>query len=317
MSFTAMAWASKQKVKSANQKLVLLMLANYADDEDKCWPSKKTLSEVCCMSKTAICTSILKLEEAGFLKVEKREGTSSIIRLNTGVRQEDRGCPPAVQGVSATRTGGVRHTDTNLSMNQSEEPITETISSDDEFEEFWAAYPKRPNNPRKKAMAAYRKARKNVSQKQLLTAVALYAAYMAGESPKFVAMAATWLNDERWNCDYEKAADVIQSYNEIKHGSDEDLDKLAAAFPGHVGDRIAAKKLMAEELSKGATLDALCEAARKYRLYCKGPPYEDRRIAPAMLENWLKFKWREMDGYEFCTVGPDRIKTVRPKKVAA
>lgn len=207
--------------------------------------------------------------------------------------------------------------DTNLSMNQSEEPITETISSDADFEEFWAAYPKRPNNPRKKAMAAYRKARKNVSQKQLLTAVTLYAAYMAGESPKFVAMAATWLNDERWNCDYEKAADVIQSYSEIKQGSDEDLDKLAAAFPGHVGDRIAAKKLMAEELSKGATLDALCEAARKYRLYCKGPPYEDRRIAPAMLENWLKFKWREMDGYEFCTVGPDRIKTVRPKKVAA
>ena len=58
------------------------------------------------------------------------------------------------------------------------------------------------------------------------------------------------------------------------------------------------------------------DAARKYTLFCKGPPYEDRKIAPAMLETWLKFKWREMDGYEFCTVGPDRIRTVRPKKVA-
>lgn len=322
MSFTAMAWASKQKVKSANQKLVLLMLANYADDEDKCWPSKKTLSEVCCMSKTAICTSILKLEEAGFLKVEKREGTSSIIRLNTGVRQEDRGCTPAVQGVSATRTGGVRHADTNLSMNQSEEPITETISSDADFEEFWSAYPKRPNNPRKKAMAAYRKARKNVSQKQLLTAVALYAAYMAGEDPKFVAMAATWLNDERWNCDYEKKAEVIQSYNKAKYsldpeGAEKWLDEIVAVYPGHVGDRAEAAKLIAVELSKGVQGKDLWDAARKYRLYCKGPPYEDRRIAPAMLETWLKFKWREMDGYEFCTVGPDRIKTVRPKKVAA
>ena len=317
MSFTAMAWASKQKTKSSSQKLVLLMLANYADDQDKCWPSKQTLADMCCMSKSGICKTITQLESAGFLVIVKREGTSSIIRLHTGVHQVDRGCPPSGQGVSTQWTGGVHPVDTNLSMNQSEEPITETISSDADFEEFWAAYPKRPNNPRKKAMAAYRKARKNVSQKQLLTAVTLYAAYMAGESPKFVAMAATWLNDERWNCDYEKAADVIQSYSEIKYGSDEDLDKLAAAFPGHVGDRIAAKKLMAEELSKGATLDALCEAARKYRLYCKGPPYEDRRIAPAMLENWLKFKWREMDGYEFCTVGPDRIKTVRPKKVAA
>ena len=119
MSFTAMAWASKQKVKSANQKLVLLMLANYADDEDKCWPSKKTLSEVCCMSKTAICTSILKLEDVGFLKVEKREGTSSIIRLNTGVRHADRGCPSDVQGVSATRTLTYHiHYQENQSLNQ-------------------------------------------------------------------------------------------------------------------------------------------------------------------------------------------------------
>ena len=196
------------------------------------------------------------------------------------------------------------------------------ISSDDEFEEFWAAYPKRPNNPRKKAMAAYRKARNNVSQKQLLTAVALYAAYMAGEDPKFVAMAATWLNDERWNCDYEKKAEVIQSYNKAKYsldpeGAEKWLDEIVAVYPGHVGDRAEAAKLIAVELSKGVQGKDLWDAARKYRLYCKGPPYEDRRIAPAMLETWLKFKWREMDGYEFCTVGPDRIKTVRPKKVNA
>ena len=322
MSFTAMAWASKQKTKSSSQKLVLLMLANYADDQDKCWPSKQTLADMCCMSKSGICKTITQLESSGFLVIVKREGTSSIIRLHTGVHQVDRGCPPSGQGVSTQWTGGVHPVDTNLSMNQSEEPITETISSDADFEEFWAAYPKRPNNPRKKAMAAYRKARKNVSQKQLLTAVALYAAYMAGEDPKFVAMAATWLNDERWNCDYEKKAEVIQSYNKAKYsldpeGAEKWLDEIVAVYPGHVGDRAEAAKLIAVELSKGVQGKDLWDAARKYRLYCKGPPYEDRRIAPAMLETWLKFKWREMDGYEFCTVGPDRIKTVRPKKVAA
>lgn len=211
------------------------------------------------------------------------------------------------------KDGGKRQTNTETTAETTSE-TTQDISYDADFDAFWAAYPKRPGNPRKKAMAAYRKARKNVSQEQLLTAVGLYAAYMAGENPKFVAMAATWLNDERWNCDYEKAVDVIQSYNEIKHGSDEDIDNLAAEYPGHIGERIAAKKLVADELSKGVTIEALCEAARKYKLFCKGPPYEDRKIAPAMLEQWLKFKWREMDGYEFCTVGPDRIKTVRPKK---
>ena len=316
MSFTAMAWASKQKVKSANQKLVLLMLANYADDEDKCWPSKKTLSEVCCMSKTAICTSILKLEEAGFLKVEKREGTSSIIRLNTGVRQEDRGCTPAVHGVSATRTGGVRHTDTNLSMNQSEEPITETISPDSEFEEFWAAYPKRPNNPRKKAMAAYRKARKNVSQKQLLTSVGLYTAYMQGENPKFVAMASTWLNDERWNCDYSKGAEVIRAYKTTKAGdaatvSDEDLDAVINQYKGIASDRTAAKRILAAELSGGITLDRIVEAAEKYNMHRKQMRYDGIEITAPILETWLKFKWREMDAY-FISKSPMRKPILKP-----
>lgn len=324
MSFTAMSWASKQNVQNSSQKLVLLMLANYADDEDKCWPSKQTLSDVCCMSKSAICSNILKLEEAGYITVEKREGTSSLIRLNVGVQNQDRGCPVKGQGVSVKRTGGVLQEDTNLSYNLSTEPITESISSDSEFEEFWAAYPKRPNNPRKKAMEAYRKARKIVSQKQLLEAVNLYAAYMEGENPKFIAMAATWLNGERWNCDYDKGSEVVNAYGQIKYvdgaggqamASDEDLDALIKSYPGHVGERDRAKRLLAVEMAKGVNLNDICVAADKYRLFCKGPPYEDRRITPSMLEPWLQFKWREMDVYEFCYVGADRIKTVRPKKV--
>lgn len=219
------------------------------------------------------------------------------------------------------KDGGKRQTNTETTAETTSE-TTKAISSDDEFEEFWAAYPKRPNNPRKKAMAAYRKARKNVSQKQLLTAVGLYAAYMAGEDPKFVAMASTWLNDERWNCDYSKGAEVIQSYGKIKSAAEIEaggkwLDEIVAVYPGHVGDRAEAAKLISVELSKGVQGKDLWDAARKYKLFCKGPPYEDRKITPAMLETWLKFKWREMDGYEFCTVGPDRIRTVRPKKVAA
>ena len=90
---------------------------------------------------------------------------------------------------------------------------------------------------------------------------------------------------------------------------------LAAAYPGHIGERDRAKKLMAAELSKGVSLNEICMAADKYKLFCKGPPYEDRRITPSMLEPWLQFKWREMDAYEFCKVGADRIRTVRPIKV--
>jgi hypothetical protein len=194
------------------------------------------------------------------------------------------------------KDGGKRQTNTETTAETTSE-TTQDISYDADFDAFWAAYPKRPGNPRKKAMAAYRKARKNVSQEQLLTAVGLYAAYMAGENPKFVAMAATWLNEERWNCDYEKRADVIQSYNNIKSSAGTEaggkwLDEIVAVYPGHVGDRAVSAKLIAVELSNGVQGKDLWDAARKYKLFCKGPPYEDRKIAPAMLETWLKFKWR-------------------------
>lgn len=343
MSVKALTWAFDQPI-SATDKVVLLALADHANDRGECWPSVSLLMQRAYVGERTVQRALQSLENGGFIIRERRQrengsDTSNLYRLmltkvsqcvsvevsvdqrksggvNLAPHPEDGGVTQT-GGEGVTQTGGeggLHDTLRTVIKNHQEEPSS--ILSDADFDEFWAAYPKRPNNPRKKAMAAYRKARKNVSQKQLLTAVGLYAAYMAGENPKFVAMAATWLNDERWNCDYEKAADVIQSYSEIKHGSDEDLVQLAAAYPGHIGDQTSAKKLVAEELSKGATLDALCEAARKYKLFCKGPPYEDRKIAPAMLENWLKFKWREMDGYEFCTVGPDRIRTVRPKKVA-
>lgn len=313
MSFTAMAWASKQKVKSSSQKLVLLMLANYADDQDKCWPSKQTLAEMCCMSKSGICKIITQLETAGFLVTEKRDGTSSIIRLNMGVHPVDRGCPRSGQGVSTQWTGGVHPVDTILSMNQLDDTIIgKDISVDLEFDEFWAAYPKRPNNPKTAAKKKYVNIRKQkVSHETIVNAAKKYAAMRAGEDPKFTAQAVTWLNQWRFEDDYSMDGGAVSPEPQA---SDEELNKLIAVYPGHIGDREKAKKLLKAEMAKGVNLDEICLCAQKYSLFCKGPPYENRRITPAMLEPWLQFKWREMDAYEFCRVGADRIKTVRPVK---
>jgi uncharacterized protein YktA (UPF0223 family) len=187
---------------------------------------------------------------------------------------------------------------------------------DADFEAFWAAYPKRPNNPRKKAMAAYKKARKTTSQEKLLTSVGEYFAYMQGENPKFVAMASTWLNDERWNCDYSESAEVIKAYKSTKAGdastiSDEDLDAVINQYKGIVSDRMAAKRILASELSSGITLDRIVEAAEKYAMHCKQMRYDGLKINTPILEAWLKFKWREMDAY-FISKSPMRKPILKP-----
>jgi len=310
MSFSAMAWASKQKVKSASQKLVLLMLANYADDQDKCWPSKQTLADTCCMSKSAICSNILQLEKLGFLQVEKREGTSSIIRLNMGVLQEDRGCPVDGQGVSVKRTGGVLQEDTNLSYKLSRETITEpSILYDADFQEFWAAYPKRPGNPKKPAKLKYVNARKrSVPHETIMAGVNAYAQSRKGEDPKYTKLAETWLSKECWEVDYPapspRAADAATV-------SDEHLDAVVNQYKGIVSDRMAAKRILAAEIAGGASLDRIVEAAEKYAMHRRQMRYDGIEIAAPILETWLKFKWREMDAY-FISKSPMRKPILKP-----
>lgn len=210
-------------------------------------------------------------------------------------------------------SGGVKcETNTETTAETTAE-TTKDISCDAEFDEFWAAYPKRPNNPKKPAKLKYMAARKRgVSHEEIMQGVKEYAETRVNEDPKFTKLAETWLNKECWQDDYSVYGSKPQ---QAEDDSQKWLDEIVAAFPGHVGDRAEAAKLISVELSKGVQGKDLWDAARKYKLFCKGPPYEDRKVAPAMLETWLKFKWREMDGYEFCQVGPDRINTVRPKKV--
>lgn len=186
------------------------------------------------------------------------------------------------------------------------------ISVDAEFEEFWAAYPKRnPHaNPKKPARLKYETIRKlKVSHETIVNAARKYAKVRENQDPLYTAQAVTWLNQWRFEDDYTVDGGA---FGQQLAATEEQLNRLARIYPGHIGEREKAKKLLAAEMAKGVKIDEICLAAEKYSLFCKGPPYEDRRITPSMLEPWLQFKWREMDSYEFCRVGADRIKTVRP-----
>jgi len=71
MSFQAMSWALKQPVKTT-EKLLLLVIANYADEQGQAWPSVETLCRDTGMSRATIQRSLRKLEKLGFLSTKKR-----------------------------------------------------------------------------------------------------------------------------------------------------------------------------------------------------------------------------------------------------
>lgn len=67
---------------------------------------------------------------------------------------------------------------------------------DFEFAEFWRVYPRRDD--RGHALKAFKAARVKAGQEVLVNAAKRYAEAREGQDLKFTALAATWLNGERW-----------------------------------------------------------------------------------------------------------------------
>jgi hypothetical protein len=72
MSWRATAWAEKQKTGAPGCKLLLLVLANYANDKGFCWPSQETLAKGTEQSLDAIQRHARRLEAGGFLTISRQ-----------------------------------------------------------------------------------------------------------------------------------------------------------------------------------------------------------------------------------------------------
>jgi hypothetical protein len=72
MSIAAMNWAWKQQLQPA-PKLVLMALADAANDYGVCWPSARTIARKCCISIRTVRRLIAELRTARLLLVESRK----------------------------------------------------------------------------------------------------------------------------------------------------------------------------------------------------------------------------------------------------
>lgn len=201
-------------------------------------------------------------------------------------------------------------------------PKTESTNSsaadaamDADFEEFWAAYPKRPNNPKQPAKAKYLHARRRLhaSRETLVNAARAYASSRAGQDPTYTAMAATWLNQRRWEEHDEPAALQVATdgIDPLK------VEALRAMYPGNSTSAGTVCEAIVRT-GVASDIDAVTVAAEMFKLLLKQERYDGFERAVPTLENFINFRWRDMlRDYEFCHRGITNKKTVRPKKVKA
>lgn len=130
MSIRIMTHVWEHQGVTPTQKLVLLALADWANDEGLCWPSIEKLCKKSCLSRRAVQTAIKSLSDIGLLIQEQLNGRGCKYWLKIGV-QEMHGCSKSTSEVQEMHTRGAAgapntsytHQDTSIDT-QSDDGLT-------------------------------------------------------------------------------------------------------------------------------------------------------------------------------------------------
>lgn len=111
MSMLLMVKAMHAKVGNPLRKLVLIKLADNANDLGECWPSYQHIADQCEISRRSVITHVNKLEEMGFLKKKYRKGSekpnsSNIFTLDFDGAYSSPSESPAPAGESPAPSSG-------------------------------------------------------------------------------------------------------------------------------------------------------------------------------------------------------------------
>ena len=78
MSVDALTWAKKQKCGAPAGKLLLMLLADYANEEGYSYPRRERIADETELSLRTVYTWIGKLEDLGLLSQVKRRSTTGL-----------------------------------------------------------------------------------------------------------------------------------------------------------------------------------------------------------------------------------------------
>jgi len=236
MSLKMMLAAMNAKVGNPTTKLVLLKLADNANDEGECWPSYSTIAKVCEIDRRTAVRHVQTLIDKGMVKREKqytgKSKTNNRYKLTLEHQQPSDKTPPPLEAEdhypSDHVTPGVGAEDhppsdrvtlgvgaqchPNLSLEPTNEPVrlicanahAQNAHFDQQagFDTFWTNYPKKVD--KKRAEAAYHKNIKTQKQhdnvmRGLLKQISQRAAAPQGAFIPHWKNPSTWLNGENWN----------------------------------------------------------------------------------------------------------------------
>lgn len=220
MSWEATNWCVGQKAGSPAAKIILILLADRADEDHSCWPSQARLAEESEQSVATVRRHLRVLEDRGLVRTERRmvpgqkRATNRYVLAVDGVRADgaEGGVAPVSAAQDERQTGQVESDlplipdDLPLNLAHiyrspvSAEPSVEPSGKEPSsaFDQFWAAYPRKIGKGQ--ARRAFTAATKGRDPMVLVVAAVEFRQWTEIERTdmQFVPHPATWLNGERW-----------------------------------------------------------------------------------------------------------------------
>lgn len=208
MSVQALAWAWKTTTGSSGQRLVLLALADTANDTGECWPGVEHLADKTLISERQVRRHLDALERLGLLTRRRRrrpDGNLGTYRYQLAMTSghprpvDQRTSTTALPDIHDRPTGHPRPVDhrtptsaQNHHYRTTSEPSENTPSP---FDAFWNAFPRKVGKPT--AQRAYNQhVDDHTAVMAGLTAWVTYWATL--DNQQYVPHPTTWLNRHGW-----------------------------------------------------------------------------------------------------------------------
>jgi len=243
MSAKATFWAWDLPLDNSTQKLVLLKLADSANDDGVCWPSHTTIAAHTGLSRSTVLRTIKTLESMGLVSHENRfrnnEQTSNLYTLD--LRCSTVTHPPCQ---SATPPVAQCHTEsTNESKRESKviKDIVQKDLHDEAFDYFWSNMQLRKVN-KKKAKSSFKSAYSNFPKSLSVTTPGDLAFVLISDINERFKLGqrgidgmhpTTYLNGERWND--EKVIEIQKGGNNTFSITNA-LEKMASGYRNELDD---------------------------------------------------------------------------------
>lgn len=202
---------------NSQRKLVLIMLADIANEKQQCWPSHQYLADRSECSKRTVINHIAALSEAGFISIQKRftgdgKSTSNLYTVSVSMGVQD--LHPSEAGVQHLHGEGAADSPLRGAASAHNTPTLITLPIDtptveDKFDEFWSVYPRK--SAKKSARAAWKKIKPELHTTLITDCLCRIEQGEWDLNQKtYIPHPATYLNGEYWENEIIPRADFNQ-----------------------------------------------------------------------------------------------------------